>query len=65
MITTTVVVFYFVDDIVVLFQPKNRLKAESLVNKLKAAYKMKDLSTLKWFLGIRIIRHRPTKTWLL
>ena len=53
------------DDIVVLFQLKNRPKVESLVNKLKAAYKMKDLSTLKWFLGIQIIRYRPTKTWLL
>ncbi|KAJ3454408.1 hypothetical protein MRS44_018302 [Fusarium solani] len=60
-----VTVFFFVDDIVVLYQKKDKLAADQLINSLKSRYKMQDLGDLQWFLGIRVIRDRPArKLWL-
>ena len=38
---------------------------KDLINKLKQKFKMTDLSKMKWFLNVRIIRDRPNrKIWL-
>lgn len=58
-------VFFFVDDIVLLHRTKHQSAAEEFIVKLCTRYEMKDLGELKWFLGIRVLRDRPTrKLWL-
>jgi hypothetical protein len=59
------VVFFFVDDIVLLYRKQDQPAADQLIRSLKARYQMKDLGNLQWFLGIRIIRNREArKLWL-
>jgi hypothetical protein len=58
-------VFFFVDDIVLLYRMKDQLAAETLINRLKQRYQMQDLGDLSWFLGIRILRDKlAKKLWL-
>lgn len=58
-------VFFFVDDIVLLYRKQHQQAADQLINRLKSRYKMQDLGQLQWFLGVRVIRDRPSrKLWL-
>lgn len=59
------VVFFYVDDIVLLFHRDNLLKFYTFQAELTGRYEIRDLRDLKWFLGIRIIRDREQqKLWL-
>lgn len=59
------VVFFYVDDIVLLARPKHRSRLQEFIRKLREKYEMHDLGELKWFLGIRVIRDRARrKLWL-
>jgi hypothetical protein len=55
------IVFFYVDDIVVLFYPSNIFAYHEFREKLLDAYKMREMGELKWFLGIRIIRDRTLR----
>jgi hypothetical protein len=56
-----VLVFFFVDDIVVAF-PKDRDKqATHLKTRLTERFEMKVLRELEWFCGIRITRNRASR----
>jgi hypothetical protein len=55
------IVFFYVDDIVVLFHPSNIFAYHEFREKLLDAYKMREMGELKWFLGIRIIRDRTLR----
>ena len=58
-------VFFFVDDIVLLYRARHQDAADEFIVKLKSQYEMKDLGELKWFLGIRVLRDRAArKLWL-
>lgn len=58
-------VFFFVDDIVLLYRARYQDAADEFIVKLKTQYEMKDLGELKWFLGIRVLRDRAArKLWL-
>jgi hypothetical protein len=60
-----ITVFFFVDDIVLLYRKKDQLAADQMINSLKSRYQMKGLEHLQWFLGIRLLRDRPNrKLWL-
>ena len=60
-----VIVFFFVDDIVLLARKNDRKEMEDLKQKLMARYEMRDLGDVSWFLNIRITRDRDQrKLWL-
>ena len=53
--------FFYIDDIVVVFEKERRQYAEQLINLLKVKYKMTGGSDLQWFLGIEVIRDRKER----
>ena len=58
-------VFFYVDDIVLLSWTKDLQKLEQFREMLMNQYKMRDYGELNWFLGIRVIRDCPNrKLWL-
>jgi hypothetical protein len=56
-----IIVFFYVDDIVLLCHSNKLPQLHELSTALKSRYGMRDLGELSWFLGIRIIRDRPHK----
>ena len=59
------VVFFYVDDICVLYHRSKQEAYESFRTSLLAAYEMREIGDMKWFLGIRVIRDREQrKLWL-
>lgn len=59
------IVFFYVDDIVVMFRNADAEKATELIDALKDRIQIRDLGELKWFLGIRVRRDRAArKIWL-
>ena len=62
---TELIVFFFVDDIVVLFHPSNRTAYDNFKQRLMAKLILREIGELRWFLGIRIVRDRTQrKVWL-
>ena len=60
-----VIVFYFVDDMIIYFKATDRPQAMKLIDNLMKRYTMKILGELEWFLGIYVIRDRAKKLlWL-
>jgi hypothetical protein len=60
-----IIIFFYVDDIVLLCRSENLSKLHELRTALMQRYEMRDLGKLSWFLGIRIIRDRSQrKLWL-
>ncbi|KAL4405393.1 reverse transcriptase domain protein [Colletotrichum abscissum] len=60
-----ILIFVFVDDIVIAFLPSKEDEARTLTNKLQSHYQLRDMGDLRWFLGIRIIRDlNARKIWL-
>jgi hypothetical protein len=54
-----------VDDIVIMVHPKYYSDFLDFKAKLMAAYEMRDMGELKWFLGIRVMRDRlRRRIWL-
>jgi hypothetical protein len=60
------IVFFFVDDIVVAVASKNKDAYHRFDQQLRATYDVRFLGELKWFLGVRVIRDRSQKKiWLM
>ncbi|RKF56242.1 putative serine threonine protein kinase domain protein, partial [Erysiphe neolycopersici] len=58
-------VFFFVDDIIVIFQKQHRKISENFILQLKHKYDLTDRGNLSSFLGIRITRDREQrKVWI-
>jgi hypothetical protein len=58
-------VFFYVDDIVLLCRSGALPQLHKLRQALMQRYEMRDLGELSWFLGIRVIRDREKrKLWL-
>jgi len=58
-------VFFFVDDAVMIYRPEDRARAQAFKEALMARFKIKEIGPLKWFLGMRVIRDRSAhKAWL-
>lgn len=58
-------VFFFVDDVCVVFDKKFTAQVDTFQAKLFNKLEMKALGEMQWFLGIRIIRERLTRRlWL-
>ena len=56
------VVLFFVDDIVVLYQTKHYNDFTTFATKLAERYELRNLGNLKWFLGIRMAKDRTEGT---
>jgi len=60
------IVFFFVDDIVVLVHPDHLVDYQQFERGLEAVYELRKLGELKWFLGIRVLRDWTAGTiWLI
>ena len=55
-------VLFFVDDILVLYHRNDRTSAEAVITGIHQAYKLREMETVDWFLGVRIIRNRAQGT---
>jgi hypothetical protein len=61
----SVIVFFFVDDIIWAYKQADKQTAKRAMEGLKSRYKMTQLGEPKWFLGIHILRDRRNRTiWL-
>jgi Reverse transcriptase (RNA-dependent DNA polymerase) len=57
--------FFYIDDIVILFNRRYTQKVKKFEASLLRRFKMRTLEELKWFLGIQIERERHTqRLWL-
>jgi hypothetical protein len=60
------IVFFYVDDIVVLVHPSKLDIHKEFENKLFSRYELRSMGQLNWFLGIRVVRDMPQRsTWLI
>jgi hypothetical protein len=60
------IVFFYVDDIVVLVHPDHLDDHRLFERELEAVYNLRKLRELKWFLGIRVLRDWTAGTiWLI
>jgi hypothetical protein len=60
------IVFFYVDDIVVLVHPSKLNIHKAFESKLFSQYKLRSMGQLNWFLGIRVVRNMPQcSTWLI
>jgi Reverse transcriptase (RNA-dependent DNA polymerase) len=60
------IVFFYVDDIVVLFHRTDENEYHQFRDKLMEHFKLREMGDLNWFLGIRILRDRiHHKVWLI
>lgn len=58
-------VFFYVDDIVIAYDPKQPQIFEKLRTELLSKYEMTEHGQVQWFLGIRVVRDEIVgKTWL-
>jgi hypothetical protein len=55
------IVFFYVDDIVVLVHPSYLSHHQRFEQELKKEYEIRSLGELRWFLGIRVLRDKPQK----
>ena len=59
-------VFFYVDDIILIYPKHAREEATHLKQQLMQRYELRQMGAMAWFLGIRVIRDRPNrKLWLL
>ena len=57
--------FFYVDDIVILYRKRHQQDFERFIKQLKRHYDLRDMGHLSWFLGIRVICDRAQKKiWL-
>jgi hypothetical protein len=57
--------FFYFDDIAILYSKRYRAQAEDFERRLLQRYKIRSLGELQWILGIHIERERPArKIWL-
>ena len=60
-----ILIFFYVDDIVIAFRKNDESVVHRLLSKLKKRFNISGESELQWFLGIRVIRDREKKLiWL-
>ena len=55
------IVFFYVDDIVVLVHPSYLSHHAKFEQELKKEYEIRSLGELRWFLGIRVLRDKPKR----
>lgn len=62
---THLYIFFYVDDLVLFYNRKNKAAADKFKTELQEAYELNTLGDLNWFLGLKVTRDRSIKTlWL-
>ncbi|KAI1002281.1 hypothetical protein K3495_g5923 [Podosphaera aphanis] len=56
-----ILVFFFVDDLVIVFPADKRTEALAFLSKLTQKYEFRVLGEIKWFFGVKITRDRPKR----
>jgi hypothetical protein len=51
-----IILFFYVDNIIMLYHPDYQDKFEELEQQLAKLYNLRQIGDVKWFLGIRIER---------
>jgi hypothetical protein len=65
MIKGGILIFFYVDDIVLAYRKEQEAGAQEIMEKIKSRYEITGGEDLQWFLGIRILREREKKLiWL-
>ena len=60
-----IIFFFYVDDIGIVFHSSKRVEANRIVQALIKEFEFRVLGEINWFLGIRVIRDRASRTvWL-
>ena len=60
-----VIIFFYVDDIIVAYNKDQKQAANTAITEISAKFSLTGGKDLQWFLGIEIIRDRPNqKLWL-
>jgi hypothetical protein len=60
-----VIIFVYVDDIVVAYRKKNEENARRAISAIKAKYSLQGGEDLQWFLGVEVLRDRKKRLiWL-
>jgi hypothetical protein len=60
-----IIVFFYVDDLIVVNHQSQRQRAAEIKEKLNIAWELRDMGEAEWFLGIRIVRDRQQMAlWL-
>lgn len=57
-----VIIFFYVDDIVVAFREEKRGGADDLIMHLRSRFALQGGDEIQWFLGVAVVRDRATKT---
>ena len=61
----SILVFFYVDDIVLLYHPTKRETTQHLKWSLQQRFEIRDLGDLQWFLGVQVLCDLDTrKLWL-
>ena len=64
-VSDSMIVFFFVDDITVIYEERFTKEVDDFERELFNTYEMRKIGELEWFLGIKIIRDRENKQlWL-
>ncbi|RMZ87426.1 hypothetical protein DV736_g5352, partial [Chaetothyriales sp. CBS 134916] len=56
-----VLIFFFVDDIIIAYRQTDNNEIQTLCQKLQTRYKITGGDPIKWFLSMEVIRDRPSK----
>ncbi|KAF7564267.1 hypothetical protein PtrM4_082200 [Pyrenophora tritici-repentis] len=62
MIKDGVIIFFYVDDIIVAYHSKQESEAMKAINQIQEKYACTGGDNLQWFLGVEVIRDRKQKT---
>ena len=54
-------VLFYVDDVQVMFYKSDKALANKIIAKINTAYALYLIGEVEWFLGVRMIRDRPTR----
>jgi hypothetical protein len=65
LINNGIIVFFYVDDIIVAYRRRQEGEAQCLITGLQERYKLSGGDDIQWFLGIKVLRGRKARsTWL-
>ncbi|KAF7565202.1 hypothetical protein PtrM4_046360 [Pyrenophora tritici-repentis] len=62
MIKDGVIIFFYVDDIIVAYHSKQESEAMKAINRIQEKYACTGGDNLQWFLGVEVMRNRKQKT---
>lgn len=56
-----ILVFFFVDDLVIVFPADKRTEAQAFLSKLTKKYEFRVLGEIEWFVRVKITQDRPNR----